>query len=133
MNGKHHCQDETEEMLRALARGFTRSDLLLMGELTDVSAQAARLGFLAPVAVSATVAGVADALARLHSRAPGAVIEQVLCDLVGIAAYREFHSGQQELFSSRSFPTGLQVSAGQDEHGTWALTIYSADEEPAPV
>lgn len=133
MNGKHHCQDETEEIHLALARGFTRSDLLLMGELTDVSAQATRLGFLAPVAVSATVAGVADALARLHGRTPAAAIEQILGDLVGIAAYREFHSGQQEPFSSRAFPNELQVSAGQDEHGTWVLTIYSTDEEPAPV
>lgn len=118
---------------RALVRGFTRSDLLFLGELRDVTPAAARLGFLAPVATSQAVQQDTYRLADLLRLHPAQVMRKMLLSLFAVVSGREFTQDETQVFTSPGYGSDLLVHAGCDQDEQWYLTVYTAGEDPALI
>lgn len=124
----------SEEMRRALVRGFTRSDLLLLGELRDVSALARKLGFHAPVAVSREVQSACEALAAATGETTRRVLGRVLRAVVEVTVAGEgFDRNSKEPFAVPGLPFDLYVHADRGDDGRWVLTVYAMSESAALV
>lgn len=123
-----------EEMRRALVRGFTRSDLLLLGELCDVSHMAGRLGFRVPVAVSRSVQDASHALARTLGIPPVHVTSRLLRHLADVVSTTGWIDGTAgETFTVPGMPFDLSIHVGREDSVGDVVTVYAASESPALV
>jgi|SRR5699024_11388303 len=116
---------------RAIIRGFTRDDLIFMGELVDYSGLAVRVGVRAPTAVShvvdAEVTQVAGDLGVPRWKVAGAILTSLFNAVRGGSLARN----ETVWFSTPDFPMDLKAHVGRQESGSWVLTVYEASEKPA--
>lgn len=123
-----------EGMRRALIRGFTRSDLLLLGELCDVSHKAVEVGFRVPVALSRSVQDASQALADVLGL-PGACVTtrllRNLAEMVSSVDWIDAATGQT--FTVPGMPFDLTLHVGHTDEGNEVLTVYAMSESPALV
>lgn len=122
------------DLEHAIRVGFTRSDLLLLGDLVDVSATAEQLGVLHPVAISSrvdqSVRELATATGQRHSR----VLKRVIVGLVDTLGLVPALRDDAELTCRMpGMPSPLNVHVGFDNDGVALLTVYATGERVARV
>lgn len=122
-----------EQMRRAIVRGFTRSDLLFLGELCDVTPAATRLGFVAPVAISRAVHDATISLAATLGVTSAQATRKLLLSLFNLVKDREFTRDEKAIFTSPGHPSEMFVHAAATDAGAWFLTVYAVGETPALV
>ncbi|MPV51027.1 hypothetical protein GCG21_13630 [Pseudactinotalea sp. HY160] len=120
-------------MRRAIVRGFTRSDLLFIGELCDVTPAATQLGFIAPVAISRSVQDATTVLAGVLGVTTAQALRKLLLSLFNLVRDREFDRDEKAAFTSPGYPYDLFVHAAPTDAGAWFLSVYASGETAALV
>lgn len=126
---QHHL-----DMQHAIRVGFTRADLLLMGELIDVTTVAEELHLGHVVAISGRVDVALRDLAAQTGLLYRRVLKRLMVALVDALALVSALRDDAELtcrIPGLPFPLNLHV--GFDDSGEAVLTVYAAGESVARV
>lgn len=122
------------DMEHAIRVGFTRADLLLMGELVDVTATAELLGARHPVAISPRVDAAVRELAVLTGQRPRRVLKRLVVVVVDtLSLVASLRDDAELVCRMPGLPFPLNLHVGFNEAGRVLLTVYGEGERVARV
>lgn len=118
-------------MIQHPAPVFTRDDLLLLGDLKDVTTLARRVGVHVPVAMSRPLLSACSRVA-LRRRACDPLAATLMSLRIELERHRDLVEGQVLAMRAPGVEPDLIAHLGLDAH-TWVVTMYIAGEVPVLV
>ncbi|HLS00371.1 MAG TPA: hypothetical protein VK054_00060 [Beutenbergiaceae bacterium] len=123
----------TELIRQAIVRGFTRDDLLFMGELVDYTFLANRVGIKVPTAVSIAVDEAARRSATCYGVPLWSTRGEILSTLFESLSCGEVERGETIPVFSPGIDIGVKAHVGKCENNGWVVTLYEETESAAVV